>query len=384
MLNTNSETFSVGILGLGLIGGSLAKRLAKENCTVYAYNRHSQMYNQAKELGIICVDSVKELALKKPNVLFLCNSLSSMPIVLSQLEHNIDKSITTLSDVGSVKSLVRQQVKEANLADCYVGAHPMAGSEFTGWEASCSELLDSALWALTVDSFTQLWRVANVLHVITNVCKNRAIVINDSVHDKSAALISHMPHVVATALANVLCNNPNRNIAIQLAAGSWRDMTRVSLTDPQRTRAMVSEDRDNVSILLRSLIAQLDKAASMLEDSSENSDDAEREFFDEAKAWREYKYAMRLSKSKNISKKHLEHGCECGSCECGSCECDSSSSWRENLLNSAKKGEEIIGISNNKDFFDGKFYAANNLSIDSKYSYEFLVRKNANMLKFMR
>ena len=63
MLNTNSETFSVGILGLGLIGGSLAKRLAKENCTVYAYNRHSQMYNQAKELGIICVDSVKQLAL---------------------------------------------------------------------------------------------------------------------------------------------------------------------------------------------------------------------------------------------------------------------------------------------------------------------------------
>ena len=188
-----------------------------------------------------------------------------------------------------------------------------------------------------------------------------------------------MPHVVATALANVLCNNPNRNIAIQLAAGSWRDMTRVSLTDPQRTRAMVSEDRDNVSILLRSLIAQLDKAASMLEDSAQNSDDAEREFFDEAKAWREYKYAMRLSKSKNISKKHLEHGCECDSCEC-----DSSSSWRENLLNSAKKGEEIIGISNNKDFFDGKFYAANKLSVDSKYSYEFLVRKNANMLKFMR
>lgn len=391
MLNAYSTKFTVGIVGLGLIGGSLAKRLVKQNCTVYAYNRHTDIYSQAREAGIICVDSVKDLALKKPNVLILCNSLASMPIVLKQLENNIDQSVTTLSDVGSVKDIVRNQVKAANLGECYVGAHPMAGSEFTGWKSSYAELLDNALWALTVDSNTKLWRVANVLHMITNVCKNRAIVINDDIHDKSAALISHMPHVVSTALANVLCDNKYRNIAIQLSAGSWRDMTRVSLTDPNRTRAMVSEDRHNVAILLRSLIKELDKAATMLEDSAEDADSAEKEFFAKAQPWREYKYAVRNKESSGDSVTSLDSVAladsgdsrDSGSLsplknsECDSLECDSVSNWREKLLDLAKNGEEIIGISSNLDYENIDF------SSDNEYSYNLRLKKNNIMMKFM-
>ncbi len=391
MLNAYSTKFTVGIVGLGLIGGSLAKRLVKQNCTVYAYNRHTDIYSQAREAGIICVDSVKDLALKKPNVLVLCNSLASMPSVLKQLENNIDQSVTTLSDVGSVKDIVRNQVKAANLGECYVGAHPMAGSEFTGWKSSYAELLDNALWALTVDSNTKLWRVANVLHMITNVCKNRAIVINDDIHDKSAALISHMPHVVSTALANVLCDNQYRNIAIQLSAGSWRDMTRVSLTDPNRTRAMVSEDRHNVAILLRSLIKELDKAATMLEDSAEDADNAEKEFFAKAQPWREYKYAVRNKESSGALSDSgvLADSGDSGTLEpssalsplknseCDSLECDSVSNWREKLLDSAKNGEEIIGISSNLDYENVDF------SSDNEYSYDLRLKKNNIMMKFM-
>lgn len=390
MLNAYSTKFTVGIVGLGLIGGSLAKRLVKQNCIVYAYNRHTDIYSQAREAGIICVDSVKDLALKKPNVLILCNSLASMPSVLKQLENNIDQSVTTLSDVGSVKDIVRNQVKAANLGECYVGAHPMAGSEFTGWKSSYAELLDNALWALTVDSNTKLWRVANVLHMITNVCKNRAIVINDDIHDKSAALISHMPHVVSTALANVLCDNQYRNIAIQLSAGSWRDMTRVSLTDPNRTRAMVSEDRHNVAILLRSLIKELDNAATMLEDSAEDADSAEKEFFAKAQPWREYKYAVRNKESSGALVDSGDSGTlepssalsplknsECDSLECDSLECDSVSDWREKLLDSAKNGEEIIGISSNLDYENIDF------SSDNEYSYNLRLKKNNIMMKFM-
>lgn len=386
MLNAYSTKFTVGIVGLGLIGGSLAKRLVKQNCTVYAYNRHTDIYSQAREAGIICVDSVKDLALKKPNVLILCNSLASMPSVLKQLENNIDQSVTTLSDVGSVKDIVRNQVKAANLGECYVGAHPMAGSEFTGWKSSYAELLDNALWALTVDSNTKLWRVANVLHMITNVCKNRAIVINDDIHDKSAALISHMPHVVSTALANVLCDNQYRNIAIQLSAGSWRDMTRVSLTDPNRTRAMVSEDRHNVAILLRSLIKELDKAATMLEDSAEDADNAEKEFFAKAQPWREYKYAVRNKESSadsGTSVTFADSGDSgtltdsADSAEYSVYSADSVSNWREKLLDSAKNGEEIIGISSNLDYENVDF------SSDNEYSYDLRLKKNNIMMKFM-
>ena len=196
-----SQNFSVGIVGLGLIGGSLAKRLAKlPECSVYAWNRHHNPYEEAENLGIDCVENVQDLAKLRPNVLILCNSLSSMPSILQEIAPYVDKSRTTISDVGSVKALVREQVAAAGLQDCYVGAHPMAGSEFTGWKASSAELLNGALWALTVDNNTEFWRVSNVLRMIVSLCKNRAIVLDDETHDKSAALISHMPHVVASSI----------------------------------------------------------------------------------------------------------------------------------------------------------------------------------------
>ena len=159
-----SKKFSVGIVGLGLIGGSIAKRLAATgSCKVYAYNRHQTMYKEARALGITCVESVAELARMQPNVLILCNSLAAMPEVLGEISRGINKQHTTLTDVGSVKGLVREQVKAAGLGDCYIGAHPMAGSEFTGWQASSAQLLNGALWAVSVDENSDFWRFCALL-----------------------------------------------------------------------------------------------------------------------------------------------------------------------------------------------------------------------------
>lgn len=333
-----SQKFSVGIVGLGLIGGSLAKRLAKlANCNVYAWNRHNEPYDEAKSLGITCVEKVQDLAKLRPNVLILCNALAAMPSILHEVAPYIDKSCTTISDVGSVKTLVRNQVAAAGLQDCYVGVHPMAGSEFTGWKASSGELLNGALWALTVDDSTEFWRVRNILQMIVSLCKNRAIVLDDATHDNSAALISHMPHVVATALANVLCEQSNRAIALQLSAGSWRDMTRVALTDPQRTRAMVSENRHNTAKLLRSVISELTFAANMLDNDVETADALEQEFFAKAQSWREYKYLQR-----NSSKTSMQQSDAANS---RLWKYDSQINWQQELLESARLGESIVELS---------------------------------------
>ncbi|MDK6471522.1 prephenate dehydrogenase [Gardnerella pickettii] len=341
-----SQKFSVGIVGLGLIGGSIAKRLvATGSCKVYAYNRHQTMYSEARALGITCVESVADLARMQPNVLILCNSLASMPEVLGEISREINKQRTTLTDVGSVKGLVREQVKAAGLGDCYIGAHPMAGSEFTGWSASSAELLRGALWAVSVDESSDFWRFLAVLRVIVKLCGNRALVLNDSIHDASAALISHMPHVVSTALANVLCENANRNVALQMSAGSWRDMTRVALTDPNRTRAMVAENRRNVADLLGSVIDELSFAKKMLEGSDGDSavacdecderDVAERAFFAKADSWREYKYkerAVACDESAGDSRE-LRFSLDCPG------------DWQSQLIQSAQSGEQIVGVS---------------------------------------
>ncbi|WP_421785807.1 prephenate dehydrogenase [Gardnerella sp. DNF01204] len=338
-----SKKFSVGIVGLGLIGGSIAKRLAATgSCKVYAYNRHQTMYKEARALGITCVESVAELARMQPNVLILCNSLASMPEVLGEISRGINKQRTTLTDVGSVKGLVREQVKAAGLGDCYIGAHPMAGSEFTGWQASSAQLLDGALWAVSVDESSDFWRFCAVLRVIVALCGNRALVLNDSIHDASAALISHMPHVVSTALANVLCGSENRNVALQMSAGSWRDMTRVALTDPNRTRAMVEENRRNVADLLGSVIEELSFAKKMLERSDGDSAVAcderdecdERAFFAKADSWREYKYKERAVACDESAGdlRELRFALDCAG------------DWQSQLIQSAQSGEQIVGV----------------------------------------
>lgn len=330
-----SQKFSVGIVGLGLIGGSIAKRLVDAgSCKVYAYNRHQTMYSEARALGITCVESVVDLARMQPNVLILCNSLASMPEVLGEISRGINKQRTTLTDVGSVKGLVREQVKAAGLGDCYIGAHPMAGSEFTGWQASSAELLRGALWAVSVDESSDFWRFLAILRVIVNLCGNRALVLNDSIHDASAALISHMPHVVSTALANVLCENENRNVALQMSAGSWRDMTRVALTDPNRTRAMVVENRRNVADLLGSVIAELSFAKKMLEGSDECNECDERAFFAKADSWREYKYKERAVACDESAGdlRELRFAIDCPG------------DWQSQLIQSAQIGEQIVGV----------------------------------------
>ena len=327
-----SQKFSVGIVGLGLIGGSIAKRLvATGSCKVYAYNRHQTMYSEARALGITCVESVADLARMQPNVLILCNSLASMPEVLGEISRGINKQRTTLTDVGSVKGLVREQVKAAGLGDCYIGAHPMAGSEFTGWQASSAELLRGALWAISVDESSDFWRFLAVLRVIVALCGNRALVLNDSIHDASAALISHMPHVVSTALANVLCESENRDVALQMSAGSWRDMTRVALTDPDRTRAMVAENRRNVADLLGSVIEELSFAKKMLEGSDECN---ERAFFAKADSWREYKYKERAVACDESAGdlREIRFALDCPG------------DWQSQLIQSAQSGEQIVGV----------------------------------------
>ena len=127
--------------------------------------------------------------------------------------------------------------------------------------------------------------------MITKDVGNRVIVVDDETHDKAAAMISHMPHVVSTALINELVANPDRNIAAALAAGCWRDMTRVSLTDPDRTRAMVEEDSLNVEALLRRMAARLTDMADQLHAGAAGEQDV-MGFFAEGDPFRRYKAAV--------------------------------------------------------------------------------------------
>ena len=313
----------VAIAGLGLIGGSLARRLAARGVEVTAWNHRPHPYAQAEAEGIHCVPALDGLVEAEPDVLVLCNPLKAMPDMLRSLEPLLDAHPNiTLTDVGSVKAEVRAQVAEAGLGECYVGAHPMAGNELSGWQAANPVLYDNALWALTVDELTEYRRFLAVARLVASHVGNRLIVLDDSTHDSCAAMISHMPHVVATALINELVSDENRNIAAALAAGSWRDMTRVALTDPNRTRAMVDEDAANVERLLRRMVARLTAVADDLRDGDA---DAIKSFFVEGQPFRDYKANGGVIQ------------------ECGSLSIPAQG-WQQTLLQSARRGETLTGF----------------------------------------
>lgn len=320
-----SAAMRVGVVGLGLIGGSLARRLVLRGLDVVSWNHRDHPYAQAEADGIACVPTLAALVDADPDVVVLCNPLRAMPDILNELKPLLDaKPSITLTDVGSVKGMVRDQVRAAGLEACYVGAHPMAGNELSGWQAADPGLYDGALWAISVDDDTAYQRFLAVARLITEGVGNRVIVLDDATHDQAAALISHMPHVVATALINELVDDTNRNIAAALAAGSWRDMTRVALTDPERTRAMVQEDASNVEGLLRNMAQRLTDVADHLHRGDESS---LRMFFAQGEPFRRYKAAVKAGGARRRSELQLpEHG------------------WQRILLASACRGEYVTGF----------------------------------------
>ena len=252
--------------------------------------------------------TLAELVEAQPEVIVLCNPLKAMPAILGELRPLLEPyQDITLTDVGSVKMMVRDQVRDAGLAGRYVGAH-----------------YDNALGAMTVDGDTDYRRFLAVARMITDDAGNRVIVLDDDTHDRAAALISHMPHVVATALINQLTDDPDRNIAAALAAGSWRDMTRVALTDPDRTRAMVEEDADNVERLLRMMAARLTEVADELHGADAGAIAA---FFADGQPFRDYKSAVRSGADGDGPVFDLTIPAE---------------GWQAALLDSARRGEHIL------------------------------------------
>lgn len=158
-----------------------------------------------------------------------------------------------LTDVISVKRAVLDEVRSAGLLDRYVGGHPMAGTAFSGWSAGSAGLFRGAPWVLSVDEHVDAGVWAQVMRLALD-CGGVVVPAKSDEHDAAAAAISHLPHLLAEALA---ANAGDVPLAFALAAGSFRDGTRVAATSPDLVRAMCEANADQ-------LIPSLDHALELL------------------------------------------------------------------------------------------------------------------------
>ncbi|MFY9918146.1 MAG: prephenate dehydrogenase [Mycobacterium sp.] len=251
----------VCVLGLGLIGGSVMRAAAQAGREVFGYNRSIEGVQAATADGFDSTEKIDE-ALKRAAetgaLIVVAVPVPALPIVL---EHVRDLAPDApLTDVTSVKAAVLDEVKSVGLLANFVGGHPMAGTAHSGWAAGDARLFVGAPWVLSVDDHVdpEVW--ATVMELALD-CGAIVVPAKSDEHDAAAAAISHLPHLLAESLAATAGEVP---LAFALAAGSFRDGTRVAATAPDLVRAMCEANSDQLLPVLDTSIDMLKKARKSL------------------------------------------------------------------------------------------------------------------------
>ena len=188
----------VGFIGFGLIAGSIAHALRESgnNYNIIATSRRLEPVYKAKEDGVVddvldCVDD----RFANCDFIILCTPVITMNDYLKQLK-DIVKSGCIITDVGSVKTSIHNTVKELDMENVFIGGHPMAGSELTGYANSSSAIMKNARYVITPTSKTTNEQLERFKALVYDM-KANPIVMGYTIHDKSVAAISHLPHLIS-------------------------------------------------------------------------------------------------------------------------------------------------------------------------------------------
>ncbi len=210
---------------------------------VFGYNRSIDGVEAARFDGFDATDSINDVlarAAETEALIVLAVPVPALPTMLDRIRHLAPEC--PLTDVTSVKGAVLQTVRDHGLLDRFVGGHPMAGTAHSGWAAGNPRLFVGAPWVISVDDHVDARVWAMVMHLALD-CGSVVVPARSDEHDAAAAAISHLPHLLAESLAATAGDVP---LAFALAAGSFRDGTRVAATAPDLVRAMCEANADQL------------------------------------------------------------------------------------------------------------------------------------------
>lgn len=254
------------MLGLGLIGGSVLQAAVRAGRTAWGYNRSADAIAGSTDAGFDTgtdLAAALDRAAQTGALIVIGVPMPAVDAILDAIaEHAPNNPIT---DVVSVKAEVAAAVARHGLAARYVGGHPMAGTNESGWSAADPDLFRDAVWVVTVDDGADpnVWREVASLALD---CGSVVVPVESTEHDRAVARISHLPHFLAETLASVgAAGGP---LALGLAAGSFRDGTRVASSAPGLVRAMCEGNASALTIALDEALAILTAARDALQDGS--------------------------------------------------------------------------------------------------------------------
>jgi prephenate dehydrogenase len=252
----------ITIIGVGLLGGSLGLA-AKKRCVageIAGLVRHKKNIASCKKFGAVDFATTDLLAaVSNSDLIILCTPLAQMRPLAEQMIPALKRG-AIVTDVGSVKAEVVRELEPLmrKAGAHFVGGHPMAGAEKTGVAAARENLFENAVCVLTpakktspgtLKELEQFWKSLGA----------RVLKLDAAQHDLLVSRSSHLPHVVAATLANLVLNPASPQAQAQLCATGFRDTTRIASGSPEMWRDIALANRKNLSRSVDAFLAELKK-----------------------------------------------------------------------------------------------------------------------------
>lgn len=255
---------NIGIVGLGLIGGSMAWDLRSLGFRVLGVSMREQTCKIAIAKGIVDEASVNLSLMTAADVIFICTPLAAIAPIAEQLVPHLS-SAAILTDVGSVKTPVVQSLSQ--LWPNFVGGHPMAGTAHTGIEAAERDLFVGRPYVITPTESTPLWAVEKVEEIARSL-RSKVYHCSPQDHDRAVAWISHLPVMVSASLIAAGMSEVDpaiARLAQQLASSGFRDTSRVGGGNPELGVMMAKYNRKELLRSLNSYRQHLDQLINRIE-----------------------------------------------------------------------------------------------------------------------
>jgi prephenate dehydrogenase len=272
---------TVAIIGLGLIGGSLAFAIRKNlpEYRIVGYDRKAVL---AKAIAVKAIDEARSSvgeAVRDADVVFLCAPVGEIAKQLPAVAQNVPET-AVVSDVGSVKLPIMYSARRwFRSKSVFIGGHPMTGSERSGLGYADPLLFQNAVYVLT--PLRPNVKIPPLLLKVLEAIGARVLVMDAQIHDHIAAVISHVPQLIAVAMMNrATRENSIHPATLQLAAGGFRDITRIASSPYRVWNDILALNQTEILKAIREFQKVMNRFASHV---SSNSTSKLRDVFDEAK-----------------------------------------------------------------------------------------------------
>ncbi len=255
---------NIGIIGLGLMGGSLAKAVKRYGISkkVYGFTNSEKNKKEIEELGL--VDELVDLeTLKKVSDVIIL----SIPVdaIISMFPNFLDiNEKTTIIDMGSTKEYIVKNIPP-KIRKNFIAAHPMTGTEKNGPKAAIDNLYEGKTVVLCDLEDNANMHVNKAFKIFQEIGM-RIVVMNSHEHDVNACYISHLPHLISFGLANTVMSHQNPKEIIALAAGGFKDMSRIAKSSPRMWGDIFKQNRENMLESIKSFEEQMNEAKKMIEE----------------------------------------------------------------------------------------------------------------------